>query len=215
VRDVIEPQEIVEKTGLSGPHTVHCMPGDIITVSMLGDRDGNLPGGLAVIDARDFSVVGQWANDRGDQELMYDFWYQPRQNTLVSSEWGAPNTFKDGFDPADVAAGRYGRRLHFWDLDRRTKIQMIDLGEDGLIPLEIRWQRSRQPTGVRRCDAVEQHNPLSQRQRLLGGREGDRRPQRAPRELAAGRRRTGPDHRPGAVDRRSTCPAATATEIFQ
>jgi selenium-binding protein 1 len=37
---------------------------------------------------------------------MYDFWYQPRQNTLVSSEWGAPNPFKDGFNPADVAAGK-------------------------------------------------------------------------------------------------------------
>ena len=140
VRDVIEPAQIIEKTGLSSPHTVHCMPGDIITVSMLGDRDGNLPGGLAVIDARDFSVVGQWAQDRGDQQFMYDFWYQPRQNTLISSEWGAPNTFKDGFDPADVGAGKYGQRLHFWDLDRRTKVQSIDLGDDGLIPLEIRWQ---------------------------------------------------------------------------
>jgi selenium-binding protein 1 len=140
LRDVIEPEEIIEKTGLSSPHTVHCMPGDIVTVSMLGDADGNLPGGLAVLDARDFSVVGRWANDPGDQQFMYDFWYQPRQNTLVSSEWGAPNTFKDGFDPADVAAGKYGRRLHFWDLEQRTKLQTIDLGDDGLIPLEIRWQ---------------------------------------------------------------------------
>lgn len=140
LRDVVEPEEIIEKTGLSSPHTVHCMPGDIVTVSMLGDRDGNLPGGLAVLDARDFSVIGKWANDPGDVQFMYDFWYQPRQNTLVSSEWGAPNTFKDGFDPADVAAGKYGRRLHFWDLEQRTKLQTIDLGDDGLIPLEIRWQ---------------------------------------------------------------------------
>jgi selenium-binding protein 1 len=68
IRDVIEPQEIIEKTGPLEPHTVLCMPGDIITVSMLGDRDGDLPGGLAVIDARDFSVVGQWAHDSGDQQ---------------------------------------------------------------------------------------------------------------------------------------------------
>jgi hypothetical protein len=27
------------------------MPGDIVTVSMLGDADGNLPGGFAVLDA--------------------------------------------------------------------------------------------------------------------------------------------------------------------
>jgi len=137
---VIEPEEVKEKTGYSGPHTVHCMPGDIVTISMLGDADGNSPGGFAVLDARDFSVVGRWEHEKNGQELMYDFWYQPRANTLLSSEWAAPNTFKDGFDPADVAAGKYGQRLHFWDLERRTKTQTIDLGAEGLIPLEIRWQ---------------------------------------------------------------------------
>ena len=140
IKDVIEGEEVRQKLGLSAPHTVHCMPGDIITISMLGDSDGNLPGGLAVLDARDFTIAERWEREKNGQEFMYDFWYQPRQNTLVSSEWGAPNTFKDGFNPADVAAGKYGRRLHFWDLERRAKLQTIDLGEDGLIPLEIRWQ---------------------------------------------------------------------------
>jgi len=140
IKDVVEGEEIKEKTGLSAPHTVHCMPGDIVTISMLGDADGNAPGGFAVLDARDFSVVGRWEQEPSDVQFTYDFWYQPRQNTLVSSEWGAPNTFQDGFDPADVPAGRYGRRLHFWDLERRAKVQTIDLGDDGLIPLEIRWQ---------------------------------------------------------------------------
>jgi selenium-binding protein 1 len=116
------------------------MPGDIVTVSMLGDEHGDLPGGLAVLDAKDFSVLGRWEQDKGEQELMYDFWYQPRQNTLVSSEWAAPNTFQDGFDPADVGAGKYGRRLHFWDLERKAHVQTLDLGDDGQIPLEIRWQ---------------------------------------------------------------------------
>ena len=140
IKDVIEGDQIKEKTGLSAPHTVHCMPGDIVTVSMLGDADGNLPGGFAVLDARDFSIAGVWEREKNGQEFMYDFWYQPRQNTLVSSEWGAPNTFLDGFNPADVAAGKYGRRLHFWDLERHAKVQTIDLGDEGLIPLEIRWQ---------------------------------------------------------------------------
>ncbi len=139
ITKVIEPEEIKAKTGYSGPHTVHCMPGDIVTVSMLGDENGDAPGGFMVLDARDFSVLGRWENDKGDQELMYDFWYQPRQNTLISSEWAAPNTFGPGFDPADVAAGKYGRRLHFWDLEAKTKTQTVDLGDDGLIPLEIRW----------------------------------------------------------------------------
>jgi selenium-binding protein 1 len=116
------------------------MPGDIVTVSMLGDSAGNLPGGFAVLDSTDFSVVGRWEEEKNDQEFMYDFWYQPRHNTLVSSEWAAPNTFKDGFDPDDVPAGKYGRRLHFWDLEKKSKEQTVDLGDEGLIPLEIRWQ---------------------------------------------------------------------------
>src|SRR5919201_7076744 len=31
---VIEPEEVKRKTGYSAPHTVHCMPGGIITISM-------------------------------------------------------------------------------------------------------------------------------------------------------------------------------------
>jgi hypothetical protein len=117
IKDVIKGEEIAEKLGLSAPHTVHCMPGDIVTISMLGDADGNSPGGFATLDGRDFSIDGRWEAEPGDLEFTYDFWYPPRQNTLVSSEWGAPNTFKDGFDPGDVAAGKYGRNLHFWDLE--------------------------------------------------------------------------------------------------
>jgi selenium-binding protein 1 len=146
VAQVIEPEEIKAKTGYSVPHTVHCMPGDIVTVSMLGDVDGNLPGGFAVLDAKDFSVLGRWDEEKNGQEFMYDFWYSPRHNTLLSSEWGAPNTFLDGFNPADVAEGRYGRQLHFWDLERKAKIQTIDLGDDGWIPLEIRWQHDPEST---------------------------------------------------------------------
>jgi selenium-binding protein 1 len=140
IKDVIEGEEIKEKLNLSAPHTVHCMPGDIVTVSMIGDSEGNLPGGFAVLDARDFSIAGRWDLESNGAEFMYDFWYQPRQNTLVSSEWAAPNTYKDGFNPADVPAGKYGRRLNFWDLERRAKTQTLDLGDEGLIPLEIRWQ---------------------------------------------------------------------------
>jgi selenium-binding protein 1 len=141
VKSVIEGSEVAEKLNLSAPHTVHCMPGEIVTISMLGDADGNSPGGFAMLDARDFSIAGRWEREApGALEFNYDFWYQPRQNALVSSEWGAPNTFKDGFNPADVGAGKYGRKLHFWDLEQRRIVQTVDLGDDGWIPLELRWQ---------------------------------------------------------------------------
>ncbi|HEX6972308.1 MAG TPA: selenium-binding protein SBP56-related protein, partial [Limnochordia bacterium] len=130
---------VIEKTGYTRPHTVHCMPGNIVVISMLGNAEGELPGGFAVLDAKTFEVLGRWETDKGDQEMMYDFWYQPRHNVLLSSEWAAPNTYEPGFQMEDVAAGKYGRRIHFWDLKERRHLQSIDLGEDGLIPLEVRW----------------------------------------------------------------------------
>jgi selenium-binding protein 1 len=139
IETVIEPSELLAKTGYTRPHTVHCMPGDNIVVSMLGDAEGNGAGGFAVLDAKTFEVKGRWENGGERPPFNYDFWYQPRKNTLVSSEFGEPNAYESGFDLADVEAGRYGRRLHFWNLEERTLEETIDLGEQGLVPLEIRW----------------------------------------------------------------------------
>src|SRR3989449_6930208 len=139
IEKVIEPDEIIAKTGYTRPHTVHCMPGDNVVISMLGDADGNGAGGFAVLDAKTFDVKGRWENGGDKPPLNYDFWYQPRKNVLVSSEFGEPNAYEKGFDLEDVAAGRYGSRLHFWNLEERTLTQTVDLGETGLIPLEVRW----------------------------------------------------------------------------
>jgi selenium-binding protein 1 len=139
IEKVIEPEELAEKTGYTRPHTVHCMPGENVVVSMLGDREGAGAGGFAVLDAQTFEVKGRWENGGDLPPLNYDFWYQPRKNVLVSSEFGEPNAYEQGFDIDDVGAGRYGRRLHFWDLAERRRTQTIDLGEDGLVPLEVRW----------------------------------------------------------------------------
>jgi methanethiol oxidase len=138
IEKVIEAAEIAEKTGYTRPHTVHCMPGDNIVISMLGDREGKGAGGFAVLDAQTFEVKGRWENGGAQPPMNYDFWYQPRKNVLVSSEFGEPNAYEKGFDPADVEAGRYGRRLHFWDLAERRLAQTVDLGDQGLVPLEVR-----------------------------------------------------------------------------
>jgi selenium-binding protein 1 len=140
IEKVIEPDEVVRETGYTRPHTVHCMPGDNIVISMLGDADGNGAGGFAVLDAQTFEVKGRWENGGTTPPFNYDFWYQPRKNALVSSEFGAPNAYEQGFDPADVEAGRYGHRLHFWNLAERTLEQTVDLGENGRLPFEVRWK---------------------------------------------------------------------------
>jgi selenium-binding protein 1 len=140
IEKVIEPEEIARATGYSRPHTTHCMPGENVVISMLGDAEGNAAGGFAVIDAQTFEVKGRWENGGPRPPMNYDFWYQPRKNTLVSSEFGVPAAYEPGFDLADVEAGRYGQRLHFWNLERRELEQSIDLGANGLVPLEIRWK---------------------------------------------------------------------------
>src|SRR5215207_3610450 len=96
---------------------------------LLGDRDGGGAGGFAVLDARTFEVKGRWENGGGLPRFNYDFWYQPRKNVLASSEFGAPNAYEKGFDIVDVAAGRYGSRLHFWNLTERRVEQTLELGQ--------------------------------------------------------------------------------------
>jgi methanethiol oxidase len=135
---VIEGEAIKRTANLSAPHTVHCLADGTIMISMLGDGQGDAPGGFLLLD-QEFNITGHWASDRTGMHFNYDFWYQPRHNVMVSSEWAAANTVKGGFNPDDVAAGKYGRRLHFWDWQERTIAQSVDLGEEGLIPLEVRF----------------------------------------------------------------------------
>ena len=135
---VIEPEEIRAKTNLTAPHTVHCLADGQVMISMLGDGDGNAPGGFLLLNDQ-FEILGRWEHQADGMKYNYDFWYQPRHNVMVSSEWGAPKTFYPGFDLNDVAAGNYGRHLHFWDWEKRDLTQSIDLGEEGLIPLEVRF----------------------------------------------------------------------------
>jgi selenium-binding protein 1 len=139
IEKVIEPEEVIRATGYTRPHTVHCMPGDNVVISMLGDADGKGAGGFTVLDATTFEVKGRWENGGETPPFNYDFWYQPRKNALISSEFGEPNAYEPGFNPEDVAAGRYGSRLHFWNLAERRLEQSLDLGETGLVPLEARW----------------------------------------------------------------------------
>lgn len=134
----ITAAEIAQKTDLSVPHTVHCRDDGVMMISMLGDTKGNAPGGFLEIDDR-FNVVGRWEKSLKGMSYNYDFWYQPRHNVMVSSEWAAPNTVRKGFHLEDVAAGKYGHQLHFWDWDQRRIKQTLDLGEDGVIPLEVRF----------------------------------------------------------------------------
>lgn len=134
---VIEPEEIAKKADLSAPHTAHCLATGEIMISMLGNAKGDGPGGFLLLDDA-YNVKGRWEKDATGMAFNYDFWYQPRHNVMVSSEWAAPNTFAPGPNFDDVAAGKYGRHIHLWDWEKRTIRQSFDLGA-GSIPLEVRF----------------------------------------------------------------------------
>jgi selenium-binding protein 1 len=134
---VIEAEEIARKAGYSRPHTIHCGP-DAIYVSALGDPSGDGPGGIFLLDHEDFSVKGRWEEDRGPQELAYDFWWHLNQGTVLTSEWGTPNMVEDGLNGELLLSNQYGHRLHVWDLHKRRHVQEIDLGPEHQMVLELR-----------------------------------------------------------------------------
>lgn len=125
-------------------------------ISCLGNAKGELPGGFLLLN-QNFEITGRWGDESGSSpvQFYYDFWYKPRHNIMVSSEWAAPKVFEPGkkkikfilflwiiylgFNPDDVAENKYGHSLHFWDWSQRKYIKSVDLGPDGLIPLELRF----------------------------------------------------------------------------
>ena len=148
-----------------------------------------------MLDAKTFEVKGRWENGGETPPFNYDFWYQPRKNSLVSSEFGAPNAYEPGFDLDDVAAGRYGSRIHFWNLAERRVEQTVESRRERARP--ARGALAPRPggrRGLRGRRPLEHDVALPSRQRQLGRRPGDRSRERRARRLALPRPR--PDHRP-------------------
>ncbi len=140
IHKIIEPEEVLKKTGYSRPHTVHCGP-EGIYVSTLGGggKDGtDGPPGVFIMDCETFDILGRWEIDRGSQNLQYDFWWNLPRDYMVTSEWGLPPQFENGIVPEDLLSNKYGHRIHFWDLRARRNVQTIDLGANHQMALEVR-----------------------------------------------------------------------------
>jgi selenium-binding protein 1 len=134
---VIEPEEVAKKTGYSRPHTTHCGP-DGIYMNALGSADGTGPGGIFVINPDTFEIEGRWEQERGPQYLAYDFWWHLGHDTMITSEWGTPDMVEGGVNPELLLAGKYGHQLHVWDLQKRRHRQVLDLGPEYQMVLELR-----------------------------------------------------------------------------
>jgi len=52
-----------------------------------------------------YTTIGTWEAPGEHVEYGYDFWYQPKHNVMVSTEWGSPKAFLRGFYQDDVAKG--------------------------------------------------------------------------------------------------------------
>jgi len=134
---VIEPEEVLRRTGYSRPHTAHCGP-DGIYMNALGSAEGKGPGGIFVLDAETFEIRGPWESDRGPQHLAYDFWWHLGHDTMITSEWGTPDMVEAGVNPELLLGGKYGHALHVWDLRKRVHKQTLDLGAEQQMVLELR-----------------------------------------------------------------------------
>jgi len=134
---VIEAAELMEKTGYSRPHTSHCGP-DGIYMNAIGNKDGDGPGGIFVLDPETFEIKGAWERDRGPQYLAYDFWWHLGHDTMITSEWGTPKMVEGGVNPELLLGGKYGNALHVWDLHTRRHVQKLELGPEYQMPLELR-----------------------------------------------------------------------------
>ena len=139
IETVIEPGELVRETGLTRPHTVHCMPGDNIVISMLGDADGNGACGFAVLDAKTFEIKGRWDDGANGARLNYDFWYQPRKNVLASSEFGEPNGYEAGSTPPTSPPGTTAAGCTSGTSRSARTSRRSSSATTGLVPLEVRW----------------------------------------------------------------------------
>jgi methanethiol oxidase len=134
---VIEPEEVMKRTGYSRPHTAHCGP-DGIYINALGSAEGKGPGGIFVLDAETFEIRGPWESDRGSQHLAYDFWWHLGHDTMITSEWGTPDMVEQGVNPELLLGGKYGHALHVWDLRKRVHKQVLDVGAEQQMVLELR-----------------------------------------------------------------------------
>jgi methanethiol oxidase len=134
---VIDADQIAKRTGYSRLHTVHCGP-DGIYVNAIGSASGDGPGGILILDHDSFDIQGRWEVDRGPQYLAYDFWWHLGRDTMLTSEWGTPNMVEQGLNPELLLGGKYGRRLHVWNLRKRSHQQVLDLGAEQQLPLELR-----------------------------------------------------------------------------
>lgn len=139
IKKVLEASE-VHKHGVSTLHTTHCAPTGHIMISSMGKPNDDAEGDFLCIDAQTFEVKGTWTAGEKKAAFGYDFWYQPYHDVLVASEWAVPRSFKRGYTPSNTSdPAIYGRSLNFYSWSEQKLKQVVNLGDEGIAPLEVRF----------------------------------------------------------------------------
>ena len=137
---VIEGAEIKAKTNLSAPHTIHCLGSDII-ISMLGDARGEAPGGFLHLN-ENFEIVGRWENDHHRHAVQLRFLVPAAPQRDGLERVGRAQHLHAGLRSGGGRAPEIRPRIHFWDFEKKSIVKTHYLGEDGLVPLEVRFHHN-------------------------------------------------------------------------
>ena len=135
---VIEPEEVAERDRLLASAHHPLRPGRHLCDGTWRCRRQRRPAASSSWIMKASSCAASWEIERGPQRLAYDAWWHLGYDTLVTSEWGTPDTFENGLVPEILLGAKYGRRLHFWDLNRRKHLQEIDFGAEYQLVFELR-----------------------------------------------------------------------------
>jgi selenium-binding protein 1 len=123
--------DVVEKAGLSGPHSPYALPGRML-VSFLAGKDGGVPAGLA-----EFTNEGKYIRTLPmpkDAPYGYDVAIKPDLNRMVTSSFTPMNNYKKPLAKMDLKD--FGKDLLVWDFRERKVLQKLTTGA---APLECRW----------------------------------------------------------------------------
>ncbi|XP_024083510.1 selenium-binding protein 1-A isoform X2 [Cimex lectularius] len=139
IHKVIEPEE-VHKHNVGTPHTSHCLASGEVMISTMGDPKGEPKGEFLLLDSDTWMIKGLWTKGDKFAKFGYDFWYQPYFDVMISSEWAAPKSTGKGFSNDDINdKSLTGRCLNVFSWSEQKFLQTIDLGDEGITPLEIRF----------------------------------------------------------------------------
>ncbi|VDM97728.1 unnamed protein product, partial [Thelazia callipaeda] len=129
----IEP-EVLFRYNVSFPHASHCLPDGSVMISMLTSTDGD----FFLLDGKNFEPIGTWISEGTKKPSCNgDFWYQVKNNIMISTELASPNKFKKGFNLKKLSKGTH---LNIWNWKERQLLQQVKLKQpEGLMPYKVRF----------------------------------------------------------------------------